>query len=139
MAELKTQPTSEDVLTFIASIDNEQRRKDAEAVLALYRDITGEEAVMWGPSIIGFGSYQYQNKDGKQHSFLRSGFSPRKQNMTVYVGAGMSEHPELLEGLGKHKTSKACLYFTKLSSVDQEKLIAIIKADLEVMNRRYPN
>jgi len=108
------------------------------ALLAVYEDITQQPAVMWGSSIIGFGTYQYKTKDGSTNTFLRSGFSPRIKNMSVYIGAAMSVYPELLDGLGKHSRSKACLYFTKLANVDELVLRKLIKADLDIMNQRYP-
>ena len=110
MAEIKTKATPASVDSFIDTIENSRRQEDAKVLLALYTKITGEPPVMWGSSIIGYGTYVYQLADGSQNPFMRSGFSPRKQNLSIYVGAGMSEHPELLESLGKHKTSKACLY-----------------------------
>ena len=138
MSELKTQPTSADVEEFIASVDHPQRRADAEALLEIFAKITNQPPIMWGPSIIGYGTYKYKTKDGKEHEFMRGGFSPRKQNMSVYVGAAMSADPNILDGLGKYKTGKSCLYFTQLKNIDQDKLEQIIRADVEEMNKRYP-
>jgi len=138
LSALKTQATNEDVHSFIRSVQNKQRQLDTMALLAIYESITQQPAVMWGTSIIGFGTYQYKTKDGQTNTFLRSGFSPRIKNMSVYVGAAMSAYPELLDGLGKHSRSKACLYFTKLANVDELVLRKLIKADLDIMNQRYP-
>ncbi|MFC3095428.1 DUF1801 domain-containing protein [Alteromonas sediminis] len=138
MAEPKTRPTDIDVVSFIHTVENEQRKEDAFQLLEWFISITGQQPVMWGDSIIGFGQYRYANRDGREHTFFRSGFSPRKQNMSVYVGAGMSAYPELLDGLGKHSRSKACLYFTKLANVDETALKKLIRADLDTMNLRYP-
>lgn len=138
MAENKTKANENSLSSFLETVDNQRRRDDAEVLIRLFNDVTGHEPVMWGSSIIGYGSYTYELANGKQETFLRSGFSPRKQNLSIYVGAGMSEHPALLTSLGKHKTSKACLYINKLADVDMSVLTQIIKADLDVMNQRYP-
>jgi len=138
MAEIKTKATPASVDSFIDTIENSRRQEDAKVLLALYTKITGKPPVMWGGSIIGYGTYVYQLADGSQNPFMRSGFSPRKQNLSIYVGAGMSEYPELLENLGKHKTSKACLYINKLADVDMGALEAVIRADLAAMDQRYP-
>ncbi|GAC14643.1 DUF1801 domain-containing protein [Aliiglaciecola lipolytica] len=137
-SENKTQPTEADVIEFINQVENAQRREDALVLLDMFKDITGEQPVLWGSSIIGFGTYTYALASGKKQAFMRSGFSPRKQNLSVYVGAGMAEKPELMENLGKHKTSKACLYINKLADVDLAVLASIIKSDIAVMNLRYP-
>ncbi|GAA0852741.1 DUF1801 domain-containing protein [Aliiglaciecola litoralis] len=138
MTELKTQPTDKSVLDFIDRVKNSRRKDDALVLLNLFANVTGQPAVIWGDSIIGFGTYTYALANGSQQTFLRSGFSPRKQNLSIYVGAGMSEHPHLLTSLGKHKTSKACLYINKLADIDMAVLEQIIQTDLEVMNQRYP-
>lgn len=138
MAEIKTKATPASAENFIESVENKRRREDAKVLLAMFSRITEQPPVMWGTSIIGYGTYVYQLADGSRNPFMRSGFSPRKQNLSIYVGAGMSEHPELLENLGKHKTSKACLYINKLADVDLNALEALIRADLAVMNQKYP-
>jgi hypothetical protein len=138
MAELKTKATTQSVLAFIHSLDNARRRQDALALLDMFSQITGEQPILWGDSIIGYGTYTYDLANGKQGTFMRSGFSPRKQNLSIYVGAGMSKYPDLLTNLGKHKTSKACLYINKLADVDMVMLAKIVQSDLEVMNQTYP-
>ena len=138
MAENKTKANSVSVSSFIDSVENQRRRHDAETLLTLYNKVTGQEPVMWGTSIIGYGEYTYELANGKHEKCLRSGFSPRKQNLTLYVGAGIAEHSEILTTLGKHKTSKACLYINKLADVDMKVLEQLIEADLAVMNQRYP-
>ena len=138
MAELKTKATTACVATFIDNIENSRRRQDALILLDMFKQITGMKPILWGDSIIGFGDYTYDLADGSQGNFFRLGFSPRKQNLSIYVGAAMSEHPELLKDLGKHKTSKACLYINKLADVDLSVLAQIIQAALDVMNERYP-
>lgn len=139
MADLKTHPTDVSALDFVNAVENERRKADALVLLEMYKRITGQEPVMWGPSIIGYGTYTYTLANGKRNRFMRSGFSPRKQNMTVYVGAGIAENPQILERLGKHKTSKACLYVNKLDDVDLSVLEELIRADLAVMDKRYPD
>ncbi len=139
MSELKTQVNDASVLDFIACVENKQRKEDALTLLALFSRITGEEAKMWGPSIIGFGEYTNTLASGKTNNWMRSGFSPRKQNLSLYVMAGLSERMDLVEKLGKTKTSKACLYINKLADVDMDILEQLIKADLEIMNKRYPD
>lgn len=133
-----TQPSSVSATDFIASVENKRRRADAEVLLEMFNRVTDMEPVMWGSSIIGYGSYAYTLANDKKASCLRLGFSPRKQNLTLYIMTGLHAQPELAEKLGKHKTSKACLYINKLDDVDLTILEAIISADLEEMNRKYP-
>ena len=138
MSEAKTKPSDKDVVAFIQSVENTRRREDAMVLLELYNKITGEAPVLWGDSIIGYGTYDYHYASGRSGSWMRSGFSPRKQSLTLYVMAGFSERPDLVEKLGKVKTSKACLYINKLADVDMDVLAELIQADLDVMNTRYP-
>lgn len=126
-AELKTQQTDASVDDFIASIDNEVRRNDAEKVLAIYKRVTGEEPRMWGPAIVGFGNGRLKYPDGREIDWMLAAFSPRKQNMTLYVICDSPKQPDLLAKLGKHTTSTACLYIKKLSDVDEKVLEAIVK------------
>lgn len=126
-AKLKTQETNASVDDFIASIDNEVRRNDAEKVLAIYKRVTGEEPRMWGPAIIGFGNGTLRYPDGREIDWMLAAFSPRKQNMTLYVICDSPKQPELLAKLGKHTTSVACLYIKRLSDVDEKVLEAVVK------------
>lgn len=139
MSELKTAVTENVPGEFIMSVENQRRQEDALVLLELFERVTGEKAKMWGPSIIGFGEYTHTLASGKTNKWMRSGFSPRKQNLTLYVMAGFSERMDLVERLGKIKTSKACLYINKLADIDMEILEQLICADLEIMNRRYPS
>ncbi|MEP4892062.1 MAG: DUF1801 domain-containing protein [Aliiglaciecola sp.] len=134
----KTQANDADVISFINSIENTRRREDGLALLEIYKQVTGQQPKMWGSSIIGFGRYTYTLASGKQEQFLRSGFSPRKQNLSIYVAAFLSENSTLLDSLGKHKTSKACLYINRLADVDLDILKQIIDQDLTIMDTRYP-
>lgn len=126
MAENKTQPTSASVDDFIAAIENPRRRVDALVSLAIYKEVTGLQPVMWGPSIIGFGSHHYLYKTGREGDMPAAGFSPRKATMTFYVGEGFEGAEALYARLGKHKKSVACLYINKLDDVDLDVLREII-------------
>jgi hypothetical protein len=126
MAENKTKPTSVSVDDFIAAIENPRRRADALVALALYKEVTALQPVMWGPSIIGFGSIHYVYETGREGDMPAAGFSPRKANMTFYVGDDFPGAEALYARLGKHKKSVACLYINKLDDVDLEVLREII-------------
>jgi hypothetical protein len=117
MAETKTKPTAASVDAFIAALGKPARRADALAVRAMMERVTGEPATMWGPSIVGFGSCQYRYESGHEGDMPRVAFSPRSANLVFYVG-GFPEYEALLAKLGKHKSSKACLYLGKLADVD---------------------
>jgi len=136
MAELKTQPNSKDVMTFLDTIEAEQKRKDALVLLNLFEKITQEPAVMWGSSIIGFGSYTYKNTTG-ENSWLRTGFSPRKQSLTIYVMQGFDKFEQQVQQLGKTKHAKSCLYINKLSDVDLDLLEQFIRDIHQDMQARY--
>ena len=131
MAENKTQPTSASVAAFIDAIDNPRRRADALTALALYEDVTRLPAVMWGPSIIGFGSTHYIYESGREGDMPLAGFSPRKANMTFYVGDSFPGASALYARLGKHRKSVACLYVNKLADIDLAVLRQIIASDFD--------
>ena len=137
MSSNKTQPTKVDPKDFIASVDNETRRGDAEVLLELIEELTGERPVMWGPSLIGYGTYHYKYDSGREGDFFMAGFSPRKQNMVVYVMPGFDRYAELMNKLGKYKTGKSCLYINKLKDVDMEVLKSLIKEGFEYMKNKY--
>lgn len=126
-AENKTQPTKASVAKFLDAVDNEKRRKDAKTILALMKKVTGERAVMWGDSIVGFGTYHYKYESGREGDFLNVGFSPRKANLVLYIMGSIDEDDPLRGELGKYRTGRACLYVNKLEDIDMdvlEKLIA---------------
>jgi len=129
MAANKTLPTGASVTDFIEAVSNAERKADAYALLDMFREVTKEEAVMWGPSIIGFGHYHYEYTSGHSGEMCLTGFSPRAQNLVLYVGAGAEHNKPLLDKLGKHKTGKSCLYIKRLSDVDPAVLKDIIKTD----------
>ena len=135
MAEQKTRPTEADVIEFLGNVDNDRRREDALALLELMREVTGEEPRMWGPSIVGFGSYHYRYQSGHEGDSFLAGFSPRKPNMTLYLMGGPDERQELLGRLGKHKTGKGCLYINKLQDVDLPTLRELIRQSAEQARR----
>jgi hypothetical protein len=133
--ENKTQPTAVSVEGFIAGLDNARRRADAQLALRLYQDVTGLPAVMWGPSIIGFGSQHYVYDSGRQGTTPAAAFSPRKANMTFYLSDKFADAQALYARLGKHKKSLACVYINKLDDVDKQVLRDIIAADFGYTNK----
>ena len=126
MAEIKTKPTQVNVDDFIAAIEKPVRRADAEVIRGMMERVTGEPATMWGPTIVGFGTYHYRYASGHEGDMCRVAFSPRSANFVFYVG-GFPEYEALLERLGKHKRSKACLYVNKLADVDLDILEQIVR------------
>ncbi len=129
----KTQKTKASVAEFIAAVEDDTRRKDAKIVDKMMREITGEKPAMWGPSIIGYG--EYQTKSGP---WPRTGFSPRKANMVVYILPGFKEYEPLLKKLGKHKIGKSCLYINKLADVEESALRELIARGWAHMAKTYP-
>ena len=144
MSEAKTQPTDQKVEDFIASVEPEAKREDARTLLALFKRITGEEPMMWGPSIIGFGTYHFKYESGREGDWMRAGFSPRKAKHSLYLmGRYCDEETgkridDLLGRLGKHKTGASCVYVNKLADIDLSVLEQVIAESWEAMNRRYP-
>lgn len=137
MAELKTQKNEKDVVQFLNEIENEQRKKDCFALLKLMEEVTGEPPAMWGDSMVGFGSYHYKYKTGREGDWFPVGFSPRKQNLTIYILAGFKPFEDILINLGKYKTSSSCLYVKKLDDIDQEKLKELIKKSATHIKQQY--
>jgi hypothetical protein len=138
MAELKTKVNDGDVAAFIDSVADPERRRDAQAVLAMMEKITRRPARMWGSSIVGFGSYHYRYASGREGDSMITGFSPRKNALTLYIMAGFSSHTALLKKLGKFKTGKSCLYIRRLEDVDQKVLGQLIRASVAHMRKTYP-
>lgn len=139
MAELKTKQTDADVFEFIDSFANtEQKKLDSYELVKLMQEVTGFEPKMWGPSIIGFGSYHYKSDRSTQEGdWPLIGFSPRKAAISLYVYSGSDEHAHLLKDLGKFKMGKACIYIKKLSDIDQGELIKMIKETIQFLKTRY--
>lgn len=118
MTDLKTKPTDKSVTEFLQKVENPKRKQDSFKILKLMQEVIGEEPVMWGDSIVGFGSYHYKYASGREADWLAIGFSPRKQALTVYIMDGFEKYGELLSKLGKYKTGKSCLYINKLEDVN---------------------
>ncbi len=135
MAELKTRPTKASVAAFIDSIDDPQKKRDAKKIAAMMRSATGSRATMWGPQIVGFGRYSYTNTAGRDFEWMLTGFSPRKQALTVYIMPGFERFGALMKKLGRYKTGKSCLYIKRLSDVDENTLQKLIEASVERMRQ----
>lgn len=127
----KTKPTDINPADFLRTVEDETKRSDSQWVLEQMEAITGEPAKMWGPSIIGFGTYHYVYASGREGDWMITGFSPRKTALTLYLMSGVEREKELLEKLGKYKTGKSCLYLKRLSDVDKEVLKELIRTSVE--------
>lgn len=137
MSDLKTQPTDQDVESFLNSIEDEQKRTDCFELLELMTEITGEPPKMWGKNMVGFGNYHYKYDSGREGDWFLTGFSPRKKNLTIYIMAGFEKYDEIMSRLGKYKTGSSCLYVKKLADIDKEQLKVLVKKSGEVMKKRY--
>lgn len=137
MSQRKTMENSADVNAFLDAVENPRRRSDARQLLALMRKVTGAPPKMWGPSIVGFGKYHYRYASGREGESLRVGFSPRKQNLVIYIMPGFSDYGEILEQLGKFRTGRSCLYVNKLDDVDLVLLEQLVRESFREMKRRY--
>ena len=131
MTELKTRPTDAKVADFLAEIADPGRREECLALVDMMLELTGEPPRMWGRSIVGFGSYHYRYRSGREGDWFVLGFSPRKQNLTLYFMCEFDEHPALMERLGKYKTGKSCLYVKRLTDLDREALRELIRQSVE--------
>ncbi len=127
MSEVKTKKNEASVEGFLKSVENEKRREDSFVVLDLMKEVTGEIPTMWGTSIVGFGIYHYKGASGREGDWMKVGFSPRKQSMSLYIMDGFGSYDSLLDKLGKYKTGKSCLYINKLEDVDQTVLMELVK------------
>ena len=137
MAQNKTQPTTQKVSTFINSIEDVEKRADCKVLMKIMREITGNRATMWGPSIVGFGKYHYKYASGREGDFFLTGFSPRKQALSIYVISGFKPHAKLMEKLGKYKTGKSCLYVKKLDDLNRTALAQLIKKSVAYIRKKY--
>lgn len=135
MAELKTKQTNASVEKFIKQVADETRREDCRQVARMMEEITGEKPKMWGPSIIGFGTYHYKYASGHEGDWPIAAFSPRKQDLTLYLMPGFEQHRELMEKLGKHSTGKSCLYIKRLSDVHVPTLKKLIRESVKQMRK----
>jgi len=137
MAELKTKATSASASAFLNAIDDKNKRADCKAIAKMMRDATGKRAKMWGKTIVGYDTYDYVYASGRTGTFMITGFSPRAQNISIYIMPGFGEFDALMKKLGKYKTGKSCLYIKKLDDVDQKVLSRLIKESVKEMRRRY--
>ena len=132
-AEVKTKVNEASVEGFLNSVADEQARKDCFEILKMMKQVTKEEPKMWGASIVGFGSYHYKGAGGREGDWFLTGFSPRKQNLTLYLNHGFDVHEDLLKKLGKYKTGMGCLYFKKLDDVDKKVLNELVTVSVKRM------
>ena len=139
MSGPKTVKTDASVEDYLNTVENERKRGDSFAILELMKEVTGEEPVMWGPSIVGFGSYHYVYASGREGDWPVTGFAPRKQNLTLYITDGFKEYGTLLAKLGKHKIGKSCLYINKLEDVDIPTLKKLVKQSIKHVAELYPS
>lgn len=137
MAELKTQETSASVADFLNAIDDRQKRADCKAIAKMMRAATGKAPKMWGTAIVGFDKYDYRYASGRGGSWPITGFSPRAQNISLYIMPGFAKYAALLKRLGKHKTGKSCLYIRQLADVDEKILAELIAASVQAMRQKY--
>lgn len=138
MAAAKTLPNDASVEEYLLSVENEDRRADTRAVIALMQQITGHPPVMWGDSIIGFDTYHYKYASGREGDWMISAVAPRKAALTVYIMAGFDRFGDLMQRLGKYKTGSSCLYLKKLSDADPDVLEELIKVSVAYMRETYP-
>lgn len=135
-AKLKTQPTARSVAVFLGKIRDKELRKDCVTLLRMMKSATRSKPTMWGTSIVGFGSYHYKSRSGREGDWFLTGFSPRKQNLTMYIMTGFKEYGNLMKKLGRHKTGSSCLYVRSLDDVDGKVLETIIRRSVKKMKRR---
>ena len=136
MAEAKTQSTKASVAAFLSAIPDEQRRKDCKAVAKLMQEATGEKPVLWGASIVGFGAYRYEYAGGGTGDWPVVGFSPRKNDLVLYLMAGFERHADLMAKLGRHKTGKSCLYLRQLADADPAVLKELVGRSVAAMEKK---
>lgn len=138
MTELKTKPTGVAVDDFLDNVADPQKREDARKVRAMMERLSGYPAAMWGPSIVGFGTYHYKYDSGHEGDMARIGFSPRAKELVLYLVESFPRHQHLMDKLGKYRTGKCCLYIKRLSDVDESVLEALITESLDYMREKYP-
>ena len=138
VAELKTKQTDQSVDEFLNAIPDEKTRRDCFTILEIMKEVTQAEPKMWGSSIVGLGSYHYRYASGREAHWFLAGFSPRKQNLTLYIMSGFDGYTELLKRLGKYKTGKACLYIKKTEDIDLPTLKELVKQSVEHLRKTTP-
>lgn len=137
-AQNKTQATDADVTDFLAAVEHPTRRADGLALDQVFRKVTGFTPRMWGPSLVGYGSYHYVYDSGREGDFLATGFAPRKANLSIHIMPGYQDYSEILSRLGKHKIGKSCLYVNKLADIDVNVLEELIAAGLRDLAGYWP-
>lgn len=137
MAELKTQPSNDSVMSFLDTIEDPRKYTDSITILKLMKEVTGESPTMWGESMIGFGQYHYKYASGREGDWFLTGFSPRKNNFSLYIMAGFDQYESLLARLGKHKKGKSCLYIRNTDDVDLEVLRELVTASVQYIRDIY--
>ena len=136
--ENKTQRNARSVDAFLKAVTDDGRREDAMALREMLERLSGEPASMWGPSIVGVGSYRYKYESGREGTMARVSYSPRAKEFALYVHGGFPRYDTLLTKLGKHRTGKSCLYIKRLSEVDRDVLETLIAESLQFMRKRFP-
>jgi hypothetical protein len=139
MYELKTKENDNSVIEFIEAVDSPKKREDAYRLLDIFTEMTGYPAKMWGPSIIGFGTYHYKYESGHEGDAPLVGFSPRKAKISLYFATGDTERETLLQEFGKHTSGKACVYINKVADIDVDVLKALISQSVKFLQELYPN
>ncbi|AHC99604.1 DUF1801 domain-containing protein [Leisingera methylohalidivorans] len=138
MSQNKTVPTGASVAEFLSGVEPERKAEEAQQLDSLFREVTGYEPQMWGPSIIGYGRYHYRYATGREGDFLATGFSPRKARHSIYILPGYQNYGALLARLGKHKLGRSCLYVNKLADIDLNVLAELIHAGLKDLDAIWP-
>jgi len=134
----KTVETDASVQAFLDAVPSDAKRADADRIIEIMSELSGEAPKMWGPSIIGFGTYHYKYESGREGDMCRVGFSPRKAKHSFYITNGFDDYEEILSRLGKYKTGKSCLYVNKMADIDEEVLKELVTASLAYMDEKYP-
>ena len=137
MSDLKIKPTDFSVEDFLNSVDDEEKRADCFAILKLMKKVTGDQPRMWGPGMVGFGSYHYKYDSGREGDWFHTGFAPRKKEVTVYIMPGFSRYDDLMLKLGKYRTGKACLYLKRLEDIDVDVLSELVEQSVAHMRSIY--
>lgn len=137
MTSLKTQPYDRDIPEFLSKVEEPQKREDCFTLLELMKEETGEEPQYWHNNMVGFGQYHYRYATGTEGDWFLTGFSPRKQSLTIYIMAGFERYDELMTNLGKYKTGKSCLYVKRLSDIDQKILRELVSESVAYLRDKY--
>jgi len=135
----KTRPEDTSAEAFLDSIEDPERRADCARIADIMAEATGEPPIMWGTSMVGFGSYHYRYASGREGDFFLTGFAPRKTNISVYIMAGFADFDSLMQRLGKYKTGKSCLYIKRLADIDEAVLVELVAESVAWMRNKYPS